>query len=125
MRLDKLTRPGWGNKADYFGQRDMKYGTTELKAPAVVKPHTDTTAATPSPTTFGEHMQAIDIVPGPSQMPQVTSRPGSSQMRLGSEKPQAHSHIAHLMPDAVHDSSQMEIAKLVEPISVYPCIGHP
>jgi hypothetical protein len=31
------------------------------------------TAATPSPTTFGELMQAVDIVPGQSQIPQVTS----------------------------------------------------
>jgi len=87
MRVDELTQPGWENAADYFRERDMKYGTTELKVPAVGKPQTDSTVATPSPTTFGEHMQALDIVPGQSQMPQVTSWQGSSQMRLGSEKP--------------------------------------
>jgi len=53
MRLDELTQPGWGDAADYFHERDMMYGTTERKVPAVVKPQTDTTAATPSPTTFG------------------------------------------------------------------------
>jgi len=52
---------------------DMKYGTTELAVLAVMKPQTDTTAATPSLTTFGEQMHVLDIVPGQSQMPQVTS----------------------------------------------------
>jgi hypothetical protein len=42
----------------------MKYGTTELKARAVGKPQSASTAATPSPTTFGELMQALDIVSG-------------------------------------------------------------
>jgi len=100
----------------------MNDGTTELKVPAVVKPQTDTTAATPSPTTSGELMQVLDIVPGQSQMPQVTSLQGSSQMRLGSEKPQADNHIVALMTDAVPDSSQMEIATPVQPMSFYPSI---
>jgi len=63
MRLDQLTQLGWGDAADYFCERDMNYGMTELKVPAVVKPQTDTTAPTPSPTTFGELMQVLDIVP--------------------------------------------------------------
>jgi len=80
IRLDELTQPGWGDAANNFHERDMKYGTTELKVPAVVKPQTDTTAATPSPTTFGELMKTLDIVPRQSQMPQVTPQQGSSQM---------------------------------------------
>jgi hypothetical protein len=28
LRLDELTQPGWGDTADYFRERDMKYGTT-------------------------------------------------------------------------------------------------
>ena len=100
----------------------MKYGTTELKVPAVVKPHTDTTAATPSPTTSGEIMQDIDIVPGRSPKPQVTSRQGSSQIRLHSEIRQADSHIVDLMLDAVPDLSQREIATPVQPASIYPSI---
>jgi len=48
IRLDQLTQPGWGDAADYFCERDMKYATTELKFLAVVKPQTDTAAATPS-----------------------------------------------------------------------------
>jgi len=46
MRLDELTQLEWGNAADYFRERVMKYRTTQLKVPAVVKPKTDTTAAT-------------------------------------------------------------------------------
>jgi len=46
-------------------------------------------------------------------MPRVTSRPGSSQMRLGSDKPQADNHIVPLMPDVVPNSLQMVIAKSV------------
>jgi hypothetical protein len=73
MRLDELTQPGWEDATDYFREGEMKYGTTELKVPAAGKPQTDLTAATPSPTTFGELMEALDIVPGQSPMPQVTS----------------------------------------------------
>jgi len=122
MRLDELTQPGWGDPADYFCERDMKYGTTELKVPAVVKPQTDTTATTPSPTTFGELMQVLDIVPGQSQMPQVTSREGSSQIGLGSEKSPANMHMVSLMADAVPDSSQKETATPVQPVSIYSSV---
>jgi hypothetical protein len=62
MRLDKLTQPGWGDAANYFRERDMKYRTAELKLLAVGKPQIDTTAATPSPMTVGEHMQTPEIV---------------------------------------------------------------
>jgi len=63
MSLDELTQPGWGDAANYYFERDMKYGMTELKVPAVMKPQTATTEARPSPTTFGELMQVLDIVP--------------------------------------------------------------
>jgi len=122
MRLDQLMPLGWGDAADYFRERDMKYGTTELKVPAVAKPQRDWTAATPSPTTFGELMQALDMVPGKSQMPQVKSRQGSIQMRLGLEKPQADNHIVRPMLAAVPDSSQIVIAKPVQPGSFHSCI---
>jgi len=122
MRLDELTQPGWGHMADYFDERDMKYGTTELKVPAVGKPQTDMTAATPLPTTLGDLMQALDIISGQSQSQQVTSAQGSSQMRLGSEKPLTDNHIVPSMPNAVPNLSQVEIAKPVQPVSFYPCI---
>jgi hypothetical protein len=74
MRLDELRKPGWGDVTNYFREGEMKSRTTELKLPAVVKPQTDTTAATPSQKTFGELRQALDIVPIQSHMPHVKSR---------------------------------------------------
>jgi len=56
MRLDELTQPGWGDAAIYSRERNMRYGTAELKVLAVVKPQIETTAATPSPITVREHM---------------------------------------------------------------------
>jgi len=53
MRLAELTQPGWRDAADNFGERDIKYGMIALQAAAVVKPQTDTTGASPSPTTIG------------------------------------------------------------------------
>jgi len=81
MRLDEVTQPGWGDAAKYFRERDMQYGTAKLKVPSVVKPKIDTSAATPSLTSFGEYMHTVDIVRGQSQTPATTSRPGSCQMR--------------------------------------------
>ena len=64
MRLDKLTKPGWEDAANYVCERDVKYGTAALKVLVVVKPQVETFAATPSPTTFGEHMPTLDIIGG-------------------------------------------------------------
>jgi len=115
-------QPGWWDVTDCFREKDLKDGTTELKVPAVVKPQTEMTAARLSPTTFGELMQALNIIPGQPPMPPVISRQGSHQMRLGLEKPQADDHIVSLMPKAVPDLSQMEIGKPVQPVSIYPCL---
>jgi len=120
MRLDELTQPRWGDSAAYIRERDMKYGTTGLKVLAVGKPQTDTTAATASPTTFGELLQLLDIVHRHSQMPQVTSRQGGSQLRLGSEEPPADNHIVYLIPDTVPSLSQGEIVTPIQPMSIYP-----
>jgi len=49
MKLDHLTQPGWGEAADYFRERDKKYGTTELKVPAVVQPQTADDATSSAP----------------------------------------------------------------------------
>ena len=59
MRFHELTEQGWGDSTNYFRERDMKYGTAELKVPAVVKPQIDMTAATPPMTTSGEHRQTL------------------------------------------------------------------
>jgi hypothetical protein len=64
MRLDELMHPASADVGSYFRERDMQYGRTELKVPAVGKPQTDWTAAILSLTTFGNHMQVLDIVPG-------------------------------------------------------------
>jgi len=122
MKLDELTQLGWEDAADYFRERDMKYGTTELRVPAVVEPQTmDDAAATP-PATFGELMESLDIVPGRSQRPRGTSRPGSSHIRLGSVKPKSQSSIPSDEPAAEPDSSMLLKAKPVETVSFYPCI---
>ena len=89
IRHDDLKQPGWGDAANYFGARDMNYRTAEFEVPAGVIPWQDRTAATPSPTTFGKHMQSLDIVPGQWEMPQGTSQSESNHMRLGSWKPQS------------------------------------
>jgi len=125
IKLAELTQAGWGYTANYLGERDMKYRTTELKVPAVVKPQIDTTAATPLATTFREHMQTLDIVRGQSLMTAVTSRPGSSQLRLGLGKPQSHQVIAVISPNGVTDSVPIQDAKPVESVSFYPCMQHP
>jgi len=88
MRLEELTQPGWGEAANYFGVRDRKYVTAKLKVPAVVMPQTDMPAATPSPTTFEELMQTLDIDCKQPQMPALSSGLESSQIRLWLEKPQ-------------------------------------
>jgi len=125
MRLDELTQPAWGDAANYFCERDMRYGTAELKVLAVVKPQIDMTTATRSPITVREHMQTPEIVRGESEMPAVTSRPGSSQMWLGSEKPQSPKLIPVLSPGMATDLMPIQDANPVEPVSLYPWMKHP
>jgi len=103
----------------------MQYGTAELKVPAVVKPQTDTTAATASPTTVGEHMQTPDIVQGQLQMPAVTSQPGIGQLRLGLEKPQCKKFIPVLSPDMAPDLTLIQDLKHIKPVSCHSCIKYP
>jgi hypothetical protein len=102
----------------------MKYGTAELKVPGVVNHQIDPIAATPSPITFGEPMPTLAIVSGQSHMLAVTSRPGSSHMRMGLEKSQSHEFIPLFSPVAEPDSTPILDTKPVEPISIYPCLKH-
>ena len=125
IKLDDLTQPGWGDAADDFRERDKKYGTSELKVPAGIKSETDHVAAAPSPTRFGELLETLDIVPGISPMPQCTSRPASSHMRVGSGKPKSPERISSFPPGAKPDSSQMTYATPVQPVSAYHCILPP
>jgi len=125
MKLDELMQPGCRDTADYFCERDKKYGTTELKVPAVVQPQMADDAASTVPTTFSEPLETLDCVPRKLQMPQVTSRPGSSHMRLGSQKLQTHKRIPSLLPAPTPDWSQVRQSNNVEPVSFNPCISRP
>jgi hypothetical protein len=121
-KVDELTQPGWEDAADYFRERDKKYGITKLRLPAVVQLQTKDDAPAPPPATFGELLENLDIVPGNSQRPQGTSRPGSSHIRLGSVKPQSKLSIPSGEPAAEPDLSMLLKAKPVEAVGFYPCI---
>jgi len=122
MKLDELTQPGWENAADYFRERDKKYGTTELRVPGVVQPKINDDAPAPPPATFGELLESLDIFLGILQRPLGTSQPGSSHIWPGSVKPQSKSNIPTGEPAAEPDLSMLLKAKLLKPVSVYPCI---
>jgi len=122
MKLDELTQPGWEDVADCFRERDKKYGTAELRVPEVVQPQTDDDASAPPPSTFGERMERLDIVPGISQMPQGTSRPGSSHIRLGSVKPQSNTTISCFEPGAEPDTLSLLKGKPDQPVSFNRCL---
>jgi len=64
--------------------------------PGVDQPHTDVEGAAPAVTPFGVLMECLDIVCTLSQLPQGTSGEGSSDMRLGSRKPQSNMTITDL-----------------------------
>jgi len=96
---------GWWDVADNIRERDKMYGTTEWKVPAVVQTQMADVAASSAPTTFVAPMETLDSVPKILQMPRVTSRPGSSHMRLGSRRPQTHNRIPSLLPAPMPYSS--------------------
>jgi len=125
ITLDELTQPGWGDAADYLCERDKKYGTTEWKVPAVVQFQKVHNAASPAPTRCGEHMEILDRVARGLRMPQVTSRPASCHIRLGSQIPQTLEPILALPPAAMPDSSPIQKSNHVEPVIFDPCISRP
>jgi hypothetical protein len=120
IMLDEVTKPGREDAAEYFRYCDKKYGKYKLCVPAVVQPQTDEDAAAPTPKSFGELMECLDIVPGVPQMPQWTSRPGRSHMTLGSGKVQSNLSILCLAPAPEPDSSLIRNAKPVELVSFDP-----
>ena len=73
MKLDVLKQLGWEDAADYFCQRNKKYSTSELSVLAMVQLQSNDEALAPPPTTFGELMENLHIVPRILQMPQGTS----------------------------------------------------
>jgi hypothetical protein len=122
MKFDELTQPGWKDVADYFPERDKKYGTSKLRVTAVVLPRTNDDTPPHPPTIFADLMESLDIVPGISER---SSQAGSSHLRLGSLKPQSKSSIPSGEPAAEPDSSPLLKAKPVEPVSFDPCIWPP
>jgi hypothetical protein len=68
-----LTQPGWEETADYFCEKDDKYGTSQLMFPAALHLPTDGKVTALALTTFGELMEFLEIVPGILQMLQGTS----------------------------------------------------
>jgi len=120
MKLNEQTQPGWLNAADYFRERDKKYGTSRLRVAAVVETPTNDEAPARLPTTCGELMKSLDIVQGISQRPQGTSQPGGSHVRLGSVKPQSRLGIPSAEPAAEPDSSTLLKAKPVAAVSFWP-----
>lgn len=66
-------------------------------------------------------MKYLDIVPRISQMPEETSGPQSSYMRLGCGNPQQDTGIASLALAADPNSLPMLTPKPVESLSFYPC----
>jgi len=105
MKLEEFTPPGWGDAANYFGERNDKYGMIELEVPVAVLPQTEHNATCSGPTTFGEPMEILDSVPGKLWVLPVTSHPGSSQMRRGSRKPRTREAILSLPPAPALDLS--------------------
>jgi len=67
MKFNKSTQPGWEDAADYFRERDKKYGTFEFRVPAVVQQRRNDNAPPHTPTTFAEVMDSLGIVPGISE----------------------------------------------------------
>jgi hypothetical protein len=64
MKLDAVTQPGWQDASEYCGERDKTYSPSELVVPAVVQPPTDYDTTAPSPTTCGDLIECLEIVPG-------------------------------------------------------------
>ena len=125
MKVDELTQPGLEDAADHCRKRDKKYGTSEMRVPAVVQPHTDDDTAAPAPTTFGKLMDGVDIVLVIGCMPQGTSRQECSLVGIGSGKPQSDTSIPDFGPSVGPILSPFLIAKPVEPVSFYSCIYPP
>jgi len=125
MKLGELVQPGRGDSVDYICERDKMYGMTELMVPAVIQSPTADDAGLSALTTFAEPIKSLDRVPGKLRMSQVTSRPGSSHMRLGLRKHQTHEPILSLRPAPMPGSSADQESKHVKPVGLNPCISHP
>jgi len=122
MKLNVLTQPGWKNAADYFRERDKKYGKSKLSVPTVIQPQTNDDALAPPSTAFGQCIESLDIVRRISQRLQWTSRLGCSHIRLGSVKPQLKSSIPSGKAAVELNSSTLLNVNQVEPEMFHPCL---
>jgi hypothetical protein len=125
MKLDESTQLRSEDAADYFCKQDKKYGTAEFIIPAMLQPQSDEDTSAPPPTTFGQLMQCDDIVTGISQIPQGTTRPGCSHVRLGLVTPESNTSVFALEPTAETDTSPLLKVMLVEPVCFYRCMKPP
>jgi len=125
MKLDQSVQPCRGDAAEYICERDMTYWMTKLKVPPVVQPQMDDDETFAVPMTVGERMEILHCVAWKSQMPQVTSPPGSCDMKLELWTRQTHERILSVPPAAAPDSTMIPISKHVETVSFNPCIWHP
>lgn len=64
MCPDELTQLGWGDKADYVHESNLKYSTAKLRVPVVTKLQKNKIVATPAETTIGELIESIVTIPG-------------------------------------------------------------
>jgi hypothetical protein len=117
MKFDELIQLEWENAAEYFRERDKKYGTAEWRVLVVVQPRQGDDASAPPQTAFAEHMESLDVILGILQLPQGTSRPGSCHIWLGLVKPLPNSSISGPEPAPAPDRSPLLKAKPVEPVS--------
>jgi len=122
MKFDKLTQPRWDDAANYLRGRDKKYATSGMRVPAVIPLQTDDVTVAPALTTSRELLECLDIVPRILRMPQGTSRPRSTHIRLGSVTPQSDTCTPNLAPTAEPDSPPWRKVKPIERLSFYPCI---
>ena len=93
--------------------------TTKWKVLAVSNVQTHEVAAAPAPTTFGDVMESLGILPGELRVTHVTSRPRSSHMQLGSGMPHTYPRILSCLPDKVLNSSPTKSMKCVILMSIY------
>jgi len=122
IKLDELTQPGRQYTANYVGERDRRYVTSELMVASVVERQTDNDPAIPALTPCGGRIERLDIVPGISQVLQRTSRPWRSYTGLGCGNPQSSTSIPGLAPAAEPHSLLIEHSKPAELLSFYPCV---
>jgi hypothetical protein len=89
MKLEELTVSGWEDAEDFYQERDRKYGSAELKVPAITNPNDISTAV--------ETAEFVDSLDQPSTTGKIPSHSGS-YLGLGSKKMFANHNIECIMP---------------------------